>query len=94
MVAKGDPPPFAEPTDRDQYDGLVANLRLPDGCSLNREMVRAGLAWWYCRYAPNDGELARLEAEARNAQRGLWVNPNPVPPWSWRRPSVKMRCAP
>ena len=30
---------------------------LPDGRSLNRELVRAGLAWWYRHYAPRDREL-------------------------------------
>ena len=73
-----------EPTDRDQYGRIVADVRLPDGRSLNREMVRAGLAWWYRRYS-HDPELARLEAEARAARRGLWADPHPVPPWEWRR---------
>ena len=52
---------------------------------MNREMVRQGLAWWFARYAPADTELARLEAEAKAARRGLWSQPNPVPPWNWRR---------
>ena len=73
-----------EPTDRDQCGRIVADVRLPDGRSLNREMVRAGLAWWYRRYS-HDPELARLEAEARAARRGLWADPHPVPPWEWRR---------
>src|SRR5439155_2794891 len=73
-----------EPTDKDQYGRVVADVILPDGRSLNREMVRAGLAWWYRRYS-NDPELAGLEAEARAARRGLWADPHPVPPWEWRR---------
>jgi hypothetical protein len=56
-----------EPIDRDHHGGLVADVRLPDGRSLNHKMVRAGLARWYRRYVPDDGELARLEAEARDA---------------------------
>jgi micrococcal nuclease len=58
---------------------------LPDGKSLNREMVREGMAWWYRKYAPNDRELATLETEAKAAQRGLWSQPNPIPPWDWRK---------
>jgi hypothetical protein len=27
------------------------------------------------------------EVEAREAKRGLWADPNPVPPWEWRRRS-------
>jgi hypothetical protein len=49
-----------------------------------REMVREGMAWWYRKYAPDDTELERLEADARAAKRGLWSQPNPVPPWQWR----------
>ncbi len=60
----------------------MADVILPDGGSLNRSMVRAGMAWWYPKYAPADRELERLESEARAARRGLWSQPNPVPPWS------------
>jgi len=52
--------------------------------SASREIVRAGLAWWNDRYAADDRELARLQAEARHAGRGLWRDPKPVPPWSHR----------
>ncbi|MDF1553488.1 MAG: thermonuclease family protein [Deferrisomatales bacterium] len=70
--------------DTDDYGRLVAEVDLPDGRSLNRELLRAGHAWWYRRYAA-DPELERLEAEARLAGRGLWGAPDPVPPWRWRR---------
>ena len=29
--------------------------------------------------------LESLEIEARDAKRGLWVNPHPVPPWKFRK---------
>ena len=32
----------------------------PSGRNLNQELVRAGLAWWYRRYAPNDATLRLL----------------------------------
>jgi len=28
--------------------------------------------------------LEELEKEAREAKKGLWVDPKPVPPWEWR----------
>ena len=28
--------------------------------------------------------LEQSEAEAREARKGLWVDPQPVPPWEWR----------
>jgi endonuclease YncB( thermonuclease family) len=33
--------------DVDRYKRTVAEIILPDGRNLNRELVRAGLAWWY-----------------------------------------------
>jgi endonuclease YncB( thermonuclease family) len=71
--------------DTDRYGRTVAEVILPDGRSLNQEMVRAGMAWWYRKYAPGDTELARFETEAKEARRGLWSQPNPIPPWSWRK---------
>ena len=69
----------------DRYGRTVADVTLPDGRSLNHELVRQGLAWWYRKFAPHDATLSRLEAEARAAKRGLWSQPNPVPPWEWRK---------
>ncbi len=37
----------------------------------------------YRRYS-NDQSLSDLEEEARVARRGLWADPEPVPPWEWR----------
>jgi micrococcal nuclease len=76
--------------DKDRYGRTVADVWLPDGRSLNREMVRNGSAWWYRKYAANDRVLARLEAEARQAKRGLWSQPDPKPPWDWRKPAVPL----
>jgi micrococcal nuclease len=38
----------------DRYGRLVGEVLLPDGRSLNQELVQAGMAWWYRQYAPND----------------------------------------
>ncbi len=46
--------------------------------------VRTDQRWWYRAFAPHDAELQRLEADARQAKRGLWSQPNPTPPWAWR----------
>ncbi len=71
--------------DKDRYGRLVADVILPDGCCLNHEIVRAGFAWWYRKYARKDAVLERLEKEAWVDRRGLWVDKNPVPPWEWRK---------
>jgi endonuclease YncB( thermonuclease family) len=68
----------------DRHGRLVADVLLPDAQTINHELVRQGMAWWYQKYAPHDRELERLELEARQAKRGLWAQPNPTPPWEWR----------
>lgn len=72
-------------TGRDQYGRTIGAVILPDGRNLNHELVKAGFAWWYRKYAPDDRLLEKLEAEARDAKAGLWRDPNPVPPWVFRR---------
>ncbi len=75
--------------DVDRYGRTVGEVLLQDGRSLNREQVKAGFAWWYRRYAPDDGTLAQLEADAKAAKRGLWADAEPVQPWAWRRLNVR-----
>ena len=76
----------------DKYGRTVGDVILPDGRVLNRELVAAGLAWWYRRYAPHDGTLERLEEEARAKQRGLWADPNRVSPWCYRKRQKGREC--
>lgn len=70
---------------KDRYGRTLGEIILEDGRSLNRELVRAGLAWWYRQYAPKDTELEALEKQAREAKVGLWSDSDPVPPWTWRK---------
>jgi endonuclease YncB( thermonuclease family) len=77
--------------DIDRYKRTVAEIVLPDGRNLNREIVRAGFAWWYQQYAKHDTALRDLENEARRARRGLWADPKPVAPWEWRKATVAAR---
>ena len=69
--------------DQDRYGRTVADVHLPDGRSLNHEVVRGGYAWWFRRYS-SDASLAALESEARTARRGLWADAHPIAPWDWR----------
>jgi endonuclease YncB( thermonuclease family) len=70
--------------DVDRYGRTVGDVVLADGRHLSHELLRAGLAWYYRRY-DDDPELAKLEAEARAARRGLWSEPHPVAPWTYRK---------
>lgn len=68
---------------RDRYGRLLAEVVLPDGRSLNRELVAAGMAWHYARYS-DDETLAKAERAARKARVGIWSEADPVAPWSFR----------
>ena len=70
---------------KDRHGRTVADVVLSDGTNVSRELVRAGLAWWYRQYS-KDESLGALEEEARQAKRGLWADPNPIPPWELRHP--------
>ncbi len=85
----------------DQYGRMVAHLsvaaprptegRASGGVPLagevldvNAEQIRRGLAWEYSNFHSNKALIA-LQQEAMQAQRGLWVQSNPTPPWEWRK---------
>lgn len=71
----------------DRYGRTLGEVVLPDGRSLNRELIAAGLAWVY-RSTPStrfDTDFAAIEQAARAARRGLWSDPEPIPPWDWRK---------
>lgn len=54
------------------------------GVNVNAAMIDQGMAWAYRQYV-TDRSLIQLEAQARAARRGLWVDPAPVEPWLFRR---------
>jgi endonuclease YncB( thermonuclease family) len=74
----------AEIVERDNYGRLVARIWIDD-LDINLAMVEGGHAWWYEYYAQDRRDLELAEDTARRAQRGLWAQRNPVPPWEWRR---------
>ena len=71
--------------DTDRYGRTVGVVTTEDGNSLNDELLKAGLAWWYREYAPNEKNLAVLQATAMMQNRGLWSQSNPIPPWAFRK---------
>ena len=74
-----------QPYGKDKYGRTIGEVLLPDGVNVNQELVKQGWCWWYRKYAPGDAVLEGVEREAREAGRGLWVDPQPVPPWEWRK---------
>ncbi len=71
--------------DRDQYGRIVGEVFLPDQVSVNERIIDAGWAWHFRRHAEEKTSFADAELRARQAERGLWQDPDPIPPWEWRR---------
>jgi len=62
---------------RDWYKRIVGKI-IHEGKDINLKMIRAGLAWWYRKYAneQNAGDRVLYEAAekgAREERRGLWA---------------------
>ena len=74
---------YAEVHDKDRYGRYVAKI-IVDNTDVNAQMLKAGLAWHYKQYDKNP-EYARLEQEAKQNRRGLWMEKNPIPPWIYRK---------
>ena len=70
--------------DVDRHGRTVAEIMLPNRRILNYELLKAGLAWWYEKYTPDETLYRLLEKQARREGLGLWTDPEPVPPWEWR----------
>lgn len=77
-------------TKKDRYGRIVGKLINKQGRDLNLEQVRGGMAWHYKKYekeqTPEDRRLYAAAEDAARAKRvGLWADPNPVPPWDYRK---------
>jgi len=73
----------------DRYGRIVGKV-LVSGQDANLEQVRRGLAWHFKKYDREQEPLDRAtysqaEIEARMNNRGLWSDPEPIPPWDWRK---------
>jgi endonuclease YncB( thermonuclease family) len=73
----------------DRYKRILGKVLL-DEEDMNLEQIKAGLAWHYKKYqkeqSPTDRKLySKAEIKARVAERGLWHDPAPAPPWDYRK---------
>ena len=74
---------IVEDEGRDRYGRTIGRVKCA-GIDANAEQVRRGMAWVFDQYSTDRG-LYTIQAEARAARRGLWVDPYPIEPWVWRR---------
>jgi endonuclease YncB( thermonuclease family) len=72
-----------EQVDQDQYGRSVCRIFV-NGVDINKVQLQRGMAWWYRRYS-KDAAYAQAENTAKQQRVGLWSEPNPTPPWNFRR---------
>jgi endonuclease YncB( thermonuclease family) len=77
---------IVHPTGQDLYRRKLGRV-VVEGNDVNLQMVRDGFAWHYAKFS-KDAALARAQAEAKAAKRGLWIDAAPVPPWEFRAPKA------
>lgn len=70
---------------KDRYGRLIGEVILPDGTSLNEQIVKEGYGWWYPEYS-RDATLKQRQDEARLSKRGLWsADQQAESPWDFRK---------
>ena len=73
-----------EVTDTDRYGRSIAKIYYDDNKYLSAEIIKNGFGWQYKQYSTSK-LLAKLEQEARQNKRGLWIEPNPIYPSDFRK---------
>lgn len=72
----------------DKSEQVIAEV-MQDGRSVNLQLVREGMAVIYPQlfqacYSHRE-DYYQAQAEAKQQQKGLWAQSNPLMPWEWRR---------
>ena len=72
----------------DRYGRTIGKLSV-DGVDCGLRQIEMGLAWHYKAYEheqhPADRQAySDAEKTASEARKGLWIDPQPQPPWEFR----------
>ena len=77
----------------DRYQRILGKILL-NSKDMNLEQIKSGMAWHYKKYQGEQTQADRIEyseaeVDARDARRGLWQDPEPIPPWEYRKSKRK-----
>lgn len=83
--------------DNPKYQRKLGKI-LVNGIDANYEQVRAGFAWHYKQFQgdqslPDRFKYATAELDARSKRLGLWQDPVPVAPWTYRHNPIAKQLA-
>lgn len=59
-----------------------------NGTDASLYLVEHGYAWHSAKFS-NNPQLKQAAAKARENKRGLWQDPDPMPPWLWRKRNLQ-----
>lgn len=69
---------------RDKQGRTTAEIILPNGRNLGHELLKEGMAWWRT-FDSKDRSLGEIQTLVQAERKGLWADPDPVPPWKWKQ---------
>lgn len=67
----------------DKYQRYLGRMQC-NNIDVSLYLAEQGLAWFDPKYS-SDLEILQAQKIAQQNKVGLWQEPNPVPPWVWRR---------
>jgi endonuclease YncB( thermonuclease family) len=75
---------------RDRYERIVGKVISADGSDVGLVQITRGMAWHYKQYANEQSiedrhKYSQAEETTKDSRVGLWAEPQPVPPWVWRK---------
>jgi endonuclease YncB( thermonuclease family) len=81
--------------EKDQH-GREVGIVFSSGEDINLAQISAGMAWHYKAHqnqqSGNDRwTYERAETQARSERRGLWKQPDAIPPWEYRKTNPRRR---
>ena len=77
-------------TKTDRYGRSIAKVYYDDGKYLSKELIKAGMGWWYFSYS-KDASLGKIQENAQYRKVGLWQDVNAVAPWDYRKMKRELR---
>nr|WP_315034462.1 thermonuclease family protein [uncultured Chryseobacterium sp.] len=71
-------------TSTDRYGRSIAKVYYDQDKYLSKELIKAGMGWWYFSYS-NDASLGKLQEKAQRNKAGLWQDIHAMAPWEYRK---------
>lgn len=71
-------------TSTDRYGRSIAQIYYDNDKYLSKEVIKAGMGWWYFSYSKDDS-LGKLQEKAQQNKIGLWQDINAIEPWEYRK---------